>query len=333
MNTNNSKLRVACYGTNGHQVIAKVINNPKARLVAVSEIPTERIKSVCGENRARNVRIESDLDALVKSDDVDLISLCSPRRDEQCEQALRCLEAGKHVLAEKPAALSVEELQLLRDTAKQCHAEFRQMGECGQEATLSAIADLVDDGRLGDVVQVYAQKSYPYHDGRPQDTGVDGGLIRQAGIHAIRFVQRATGLRAVRVSARDTQRGNPGEGDLQMAASLWMKLQGGATASIVLNYLNPSGIGYWGNDQIRVFGTEGMVEAVNGFNQKRMILGDASPEPIPGVPDVYPAFFDSYVDLLLDDQQMPYSYEDDLFALRTVIRAQKSADKRAIIQV
>lgn len=333
MSTSDEKLRVACYGINGHQVMGKVADHPRARLVAVSAFPSEQVEAVCGKADCDGVRVEPDLNALVQNDDIDLVSLCSPRRDEQCEQALLCLESGKHVLAEKPAAMSVEELQLLRDTAQQCHAEFRQMGACGQEATLSAISELIEGGRLGDVVQIYAQKSYPYHEGRPQDKGVDGGLIRQAGIHAVRFVQRATGLRAVQVSTRDTQRGNPGEGNLEMAASLWLELQGGAVANLVLNYLNPSGIGYWGNDQIRVFGTDGMVEAVDGFNRKRMILGDASPRPIPDVPDSYPDFFDAYLNFLLDDQQMPYSCEDDLYALRTVIRAQESADKRAIIEV
>jgi predicted dehydrogenase len=207
------------------------------------------------------------------------------------------------------------------------------MGACGQEPTLTAMRRLVDDGHLGEVIQVYAQKSYPYHDGRPQDRGIDGGLIRQAGIHAVRFIQRSTGLRARRVSATDTCLGNPEDGELQMAASVWLELDGGAIGVLALNYLNPRGIGYWGNDQCRIHGTAGMVEAVDGFQRRRMVLGESAPQQIPEVPSSYPDFFDSYVDYLLDGTDMPYSLEEDLFALRTVIRAQEAADTDQTVTV
>jgi predicted dehydrogenase len=328
-----SKLQVACYGTNGHQILRKLRAHPRARLTAVSEIPQAKVCDALGEEAAQPVAIEPDLEALLDRGDVDLVSLCSPRRDRQCEDAIRCMEAGRHVLAEKPAALSVEEISLIEDAARQCDVEFRQMGSCGQEATLDAIRRQVDEGAVGEVVQVYAQKSYPYFDGRPQDRGIDGGLIRQAGIHAVRFIQRGAGLRAVRVCATDTRRGNPKEGELQMAACVWLELEGGAVGVLVLNYLNPRGIGYWGNDQFRVHGTGGMIEAVDGFQRCRMVLGESEPQQIPGIPAEYPDFFDTYVDYLLDGTEMPYSSEEDLYALRTVIRAQEAADNARIVEV
>ena len=324
------KLGVACYGVNGHQVVASLTNHPRARLVAVSEIPLE---DQVGAEAAAGVRQEKDLEALIAADDVELISLCSPRRDEQCEQALQCLRAGKHVLAEKPAALTMEDLDRLLAGAAECKAQFRQMGGCHREATLAGIRKLVDDGRLGQVVQVYALKSYPYHDRRPQDRGVDGGIIRQAGIHAVRAIQLASGLKAVRVCGFDTGRGNPKDGDLQLGASVSLELEGGAVAVMACNYCNPAGIGYWGNDQVRVHGTGGMAEAVDGFGRCVMVIGDAPPEAIPAIPESYPSFFDSYVDYLLDGTPMPYSEQDDIHALRTVIRAQEAVEKGCVLDV
>jgi len=325
-------LKVACYGANGHQIVHQLREHPRARLVAVSEIPQPFLQDALGP-AAATVRVEPDLDALIGAEDVELVSLCSPRRDEQFRHAVRCLEAGKHVLAEKPAAMTVQELEELRAVMARSRAQFRQMGACGREAVLSAVRRLVDEGRLGELVQVYALKSYPYHDRRPQDRGVDGGLIRQAGIHGVRFIQLATGLRATRVCGFQTGRGNPEDGALQMAASLALELEGGALAALVCNYCNPPGIGFWGNDQFRVHGTRGMVEAVDGFQRCVMVVGDAAPQPIPQVPDSYPDFFDSYVDFLLDGTPMPYSLEDDLYALRTVIRAQEAVDAGCILQV
>ncbi len=327
------KLRVACYGANGHQITGKLRDHPRAELVAVSEIPPDRLERQIGAGAAARVRIEKDLDALIAAEEVDLISLCSPRRDEQCGHALRCLRGGKHVLAEKPAAITVEELEELERAIAECDGEFRQMGSCGHEALLSAMRRVVDDGRLGEVVQVFALKSYPYHERRPQDRGVDGGIIRQAGIHGVRFIQLATGLKAARVCGFDTGGGNPKEGELQMAASVALELQGGALAVLACNYCNPKGIGFWGNDQLRVHGTGGMIEAVDSMQRWRMILGESPEEPIPDVPDSYPDFFDTYVGYLLDGAPMPYSLEDDLHALRTVIRAQEAVDKGCTLEV
>lgn len=321
------KLGVACYGANGHQILGELVGHARARLVAVSQIRQEAVEG------AEGVRFEDDLDALIGADDVDLISLCSPRRDEQCGHAVRCLRAGKHVLAEKPAAMTLDELDELACVMDGCEAEFRQMGACAREALLSAIRKVVDEGRLGEVVHVFAHKSYPYHDGRPQDRGVDGGLVRQAGIHGVRFIRLATGRKAVRVCGFDTGRGNPKGGHLEMAASIALELDSGAVAVLMCNYLNQPGIGYWGNDQFRVHGATGMVEAVDGMQRCRMVIGEGKEEPIPDVPESYPDFFDSYVDFLLDGTPMPYSLEDDLYALRTVIRAQEAVDRGCILDV
>jgi predicted dehydrogenase len=321
------KLRVACYGTNGHQILQQLADHPRAQLVAVSEIDAAQVAVPEG------VRFEDDLDALIAADDVDLISLCSPRRDEQFGQAVRCLRAGKHVLAEKPATMTVEQLHELIRVTDECEAEFRQMGACYQEAVLSAIRKVVDEGRLGEVVHVFAHKSYPYKEWRPQDRGVDGGLIRQAGIHGVRFIQLATGLKAVRACGLDTGLGNPKDGELQMAASVALELEGGAVATLMCNYLNPPGFGSWGNAHLRVHGTKGMIEAVDDMRRRRMIIGEGAEEAIPDVPQSYPVFFDSYADYLLDGTPMPYSAEDDLYALRTVIRAQEAVDAGCIVEV
>jgi len=329
----NGKLRVACYGTNGHQIAGQLAQHPRAELVAVAEIPAAYVEKQVGGETAARVRVEPDLDALIGAGDVDLISLCSPRRDEQFEHAVRCLRAGKHVLAEKPAVLTITELEGLHQVIRASHGEFRQMGSTSEERLLEAIRKLVEAGRLGEVVQVYAMKSYPYFDGRPQDIGVDGGLVRQAGIHGVRFIQWATGLRAVRVCGIETSCGNPKKGALRMAASVALELESGAVGVLICNYLNPPGIGFWGNDQLRVHGTSGMVEAVNGFKDSRMILGQGAPQPVPDVAESFPDFFDAYVDFLLDGTPMPYSLEDDLYALRTVIRAQEALDTGRIVDV
>jgi len=329
------KLKVACYGTNGHQIVRALADHPRAELVAVAEIPRDYVAEHLGEDRAGAVRFAGGLEELLADPEVEMISLCSPRRDEQYGHIVRCLEGGKHVLAEKPCVMTVEELDSLWEVIGRSSAHFREMAGTGEEHVLAAFRRVIEAGEMGEVVHVFGMKSYPYHERRPQDRGIDGGLIRQAGIHAVRFIQRATGLRAVRVAGFDTIHGNPRRGQLQMAASLSLVLDNGALGVLYLNYLNPPNIGYWGNDQLRIHGTRGMAEAVDGFSRRRVFLHEGGERSLEEL--VAPAgpqdFLDHYVNFLLDGTPMPTELEDDLWATRTVIRAQQAVDEGRILDV
>jgi predicted dehydrogenase len=266
---------------------------------------------------------------MLAGDDVDLVSLCSPRREDQLGDILRCLKAETHCLAEKPCVLTVEDLDCLEEAVEESPAHFREMAGSGQGRVISAFRRLVDEGRLGTVVHAFAQKSYPYHDRRPQDRGIDGGIIRQAGIHGVRFMHRGTGLRARRVTGFDTTHGNPQDGELQMSASVALELDSGALGTLHCNYCNPPNMDFWGNDQFRLHGTNGMAEAVDGFTRCRVVLNDEGEVPLEEImSEEEPRdFFDQYVEFLLEGTPMRTTLEDDLQCTRTVDRAQQAVDE------
>ena len=70
--------------------------------------------------------LKVDLNQYQADESVDLISLCSPRREEQARDAIMCLNAHKHVYAEKPAALSFEELDAILEAAKRNNCSFHE---------------------------------------------------------------------------------------------------------------------------------------------------------------------------------------------------------------
>ena len=59
-----------------------------------------------------SVPIHADLDALLAEDGVDLVSICT-HTDSHVDYAIRALEAGKHVVVEKPVALASSEVERL----------------------------------------------------------------------------------------------------------------------------------------------------------------------------------------------------------------------------
>jgi predicted dehydrogenase len=54
--------------------------------------------------------VETDWHALVERDDIDLVDICTPG-DSHAVIAVAALQAGKHVLCEKPLANTVEEAE------------------------------------------------------------------------------------------------------------------------------------------------------------------------------------------------------------------------------
>lgn len=313
------RVGVALYGDNGHQVHESLVDHPRARLVAIAEFPREKLPiSLRGSTEVKEY---SNLTTLLRDPRVELVVLCSPRRADQAGHAIRALRAGRHVYAEKPCALDEGELDEILAVAKETRCHFREMAGTAFEQPYLAMRKIVSAGRLGRVVQITAEKSYPYHQRRPRDEDVDGGLIAQCGVHAMRFVEHVAGARVSFVRALETTAGNPaGAGGLRMAACLMMELEGGGLASITANYLNPAGTGVWGYESLRIFGEHGMLESTGGGAHTRLVIGGTDHGALcvdaPGID-----YFDAYLRFLTGAGDMPLTLEEELRPTRWVLRA------------
>ncbi|WP_282942821.1 Gfo/Idh/MocA family oxidoreductase [Paenibacillus sp. RC67] len=325
------KLGVGLYGNNGgHQIQGELNDHPDAQVVAIAGMD---IQQLTPEQQAdSSIRVYDTLEAMLTDERVQIVSLCSPIRARQADEAIMCMNQGRHVYAEKPCAMKESDIDRLIETSRATGCQFREMAGTAFQQPYLAIRQLVRSGAIGDVVQVFAQKSYPSHDGRPQDETIDGGLIGQNGIHAVRFIEHAAGVKIKHVTAVETRLGNPrAEGMLPMAASLVMELANGGVASSIINYLNPQGTGCWGNDHLRIFGTEGMIESTDGGARTRLVIGNADKGPLELEEPVY-SYFDLYMKSLLGHAEMPLTLEEELHCTRVVLRAKTSAQAACTVQ-
>lgn len=311
------RIGVGLYGGNGHQVHELAARSDAARLVASAEFPRGKLES--------SVKNYATLDEMLRDPEVDLVSLCSPRRRDQAADAIRCLRAGKHVYAEKPCAMDERDLDAILAEAQKGGCAFHEMAGTAFGQPYLAMRELVRAGTIGEVIQVTAEKSYPYHDGRPQDEDIDGGLIAQSAIHALRFVEHVAGTKIQSLTATETTAGNPvKDGGLRMASALMLRLANGGLASITANYLNPRGTGAWGYESLRIFGTCGLVESVEGGARTRLVVGedDHGPSDVSGPA---PDFFERFLRSLTAGTPMPMSLEEELSPTRWAIRARELA--------
>ena len=153
---------------------------------------------------------ETDWRRLVERDDIDLIDICTPG-DSHSEIAIAALQAGKHVLCEKPLANTVEEAEQMAAAARAA-AEREIWAMCGftyrRTPALALARRLVDAGRIGAIRQVRAQylQDWLADPDAPMTWRLDktrsgSGALGDLGAHLIDTAQWLTGQSITGVSA------------------------------------------------------------------------------------------------------------------------------------
>ncbi|MFF1828121.1 Gfo/Idh/MocA family protein [Paenarthrobacter sp. NPDC058040] len=154
--------------------------------------------------------VETDWRRLIDRDDIDLIDICTPGNTHG-EIAIAALEAGKHVLCEKPLANSVAEAEKMTVVA-QAAAARGVLSMCGfsyrRTPALALAKRMVDEGRLGEIRHVRAQylQDWLSDANAPLTWRLDksksgSGSLGDIGAHSIDAAQWITGMDITGVSA------------------------------------------------------------------------------------------------------------------------------------
>ncbi|QCX80111.1 Glucose-6-phosphate 3-dehydrogenase [Streptomyces sp. YIM 121038] len=186
----------------------------------VFDLPVEaRLAAVCGRHgaavRAAADRLgwaaaETDWRALIARDDVDLVDVCTPG-DSHAEIAIAALEAGKHVLCEKPLANTVEEAEAMAAAAERARARG-QMAMVGfnyrRVPALVLAREMVAAGRLGTLrhVRLTYLQDWLVDPGFPltwrlRRDRAGSGALGDLGAHIVDLAQYLTGEAVAGVSA------------------------------------------------------------------------------------------------------------------------------------
>ncbi|MFI0483191.1 Gfo/Idh/MocA family protein [Actinomadura sp. 9N215] len=192
--------------------------------------------------------VETDWKELLRRDDVQLVDICTPG-DTHAEIAVAALDAGKHVLCEKPLGNTVAEAEAMAAAAERARARgVRSMiGFNYRRVPAVALARrLVDEGRIGTVRHVRAQYLQDWladprapHSWRLDRDRAGSGALGDIASHIVDIAQFITGQSLVGVSALlDTfvpERPLPGGGTARVTvddAALFIgRTDGGALAT------------------------------------------------------------------------------------------------------
>jgi len=189
---------------------------------------------------------------------------------------------GCHVISEKPLATSLEDLAALREAARAGGSRIVAYLSIRGRPVFQAARQAVMDGRIGRPVLACGQKSYPFNqrDDFYKDRRTYGGTIPWQAIHAIDFVSYCTGLDYTRAAAMHSNAAHPSHPGMEDNGGILLAFAGGGHAIVSFDYLRPWGQPgrRWGDDRLRIVGTEGIVEIVEEGTRVRLMTPRAVEE-------------------------------------------------------
>jgi len=233
-------------GFGRHTQIPAFVATPGVEVVAVVSHSLARAYEAAKQFDIRRAFDASDLDRFLALDDLDLVCVSSPP-DTHRDYSLRAFAAGKHVLCEKPTALDAGEARDMWDAARRSGRLALIDHELRFDPARKLLRDKVREGFLGRLqhVSVSVEGEFRLDQSRPwswwSDASRGGGVLGAIGSHVVDSLRYTFGevLRA-RGELRTWIAERPSDGGKKAVtaddyAALWLELEGGVVASVVLS--------------------------------------------------------------------------------------------------
>ena len=224
-----------------------------SELVAVMR--RDRVKAQAFAERHGAKWAYSDVDALLADDEVNAIYIATPPH-LHCEHTIRAARAGKHILCEKPMALTVAECQRMIDACRQAGVTLMIAYYRSFFPNIMRMKALMAEGAIGEVVLARINCTAYYNPNQhdlsswrvnPEISG--GGVLMDIGSHRIDLLQYLMGDI---VSARGYAETVHLDVDVDDSAVFTLRFASGAHAVANINWNVGTSV-----DDVEVYGTEG----------------------------------------------------------------------------
>jgi predicted dehydrogenase len=154
---------------------------------AVAEIDPERLKVATVD--FPGIETYPTVEAMLKKSKVDLIIIITPH-NTHAPLALKCLRAGRHVVCEKPLAITTAEVDAMIAAAKKSGVMLSTYHNRHWDGRiLEAMRRIRKNGEIGDVVRIACHMTGYRHPGdwwRSSRT-ISGGILYDWGVHLLEY--------------------------------------------------------------------------------------------------------------------------------------------------
>jgi phthalate 4,5-cis-dihydrodiol dehydrogenase len=261
-------LRIGVIGIGGatRQMLPSFLSYSHVRVVAGADTQPEareRFASTYG------ARVYASAEALCDSRDVDAVYIATPHQFHH-DHAILAAKAGKHMIVEKPMALSIGECDAMIQAADQARVHIVVGHTHSFDLPILKMREIIASGELGPVAMIntWNYTNFLYRPRRPEElrTELGGGVIYNQVPHQVDVVRLLGGglVRSVRsmVWALDPERLTEG------SHISFLQFEDGSAASMVF-----SGYDYFDTDEFHFWvGEMGEEKPSNGHGAARASL-------------------------------------------------------------
>ena len=231
-------------------------------LVAVASRNPERAQEYARENQIP--RAHGSYEALLEEPEVEAVYISLPN-SLHVEWSVRALEAGKHVLCEKPFTANAEEAAQVKAVAEQ-HPDLVVMEafHYRYHPLFARVLQLLHEGAIGDIRHIDARLCFPLpmrHDIRWQ-LGLAGGSLMDAGCYTVHMLRHLAGAEPEVTTARARLRSPEVDRFMQADYRFSAGITGRTTYSMLSAQLIRAGF--------TVTGAEGQIKAFNPMAPQMM---------------------------------------------------------------
>lgn len=202
---------------------------------------------------------------LLADPDIDAVYIASPVVHHK-RQAMMAADAGKHILLEKPIALTVEEGNEVIEYCKSRGVLLATGFMMRFHAYHQAMKKLVDEGKLGQIVSARAQLTcwYPDMPGnwRQAKATSGGGALMDMGVHCLDLIQYITGFKAKRAAGMASTL--TFDYEVEDSGAVLVELENGAICHIESNFNIPDAAA---RGRLEIYGTKGSMLAEGTISQ------------------------------------------------------------------
>ncbi len=317
-----------------------------AHIEALNAIDGVEVVAVCSSRRHNDEELSArhggsitsytQLAEMLERDDIGVVSICSYPSQHK-DHALAAAAAGKHLIIEKPLALSLDDCTAMREAARAAGVKTCVCFECRFSSQFLATKAVLDAGLLGELH--YAEVDYyhgigPWYGQFRWNTGKENGgsSLLSAGCHALDALLLCMGGEVAEVTTYATGSKNPTFAQYEYATTTatLLKFEDGRVgkAASVIDCLQPYYfhthlVGSEGSLLDHKFHSAKLATDKGRWSELSMKLldsGDVSDHP-------YQTQFEAFFTALANGRDMPLTSLDEAYrTFEVLFAADRSAE-------
>lgn len=203
----------------------------------------------------------NDYHRMLEEADLDLIDVCVPNYLHK-EVAVAALEAGKHVITEKPIATNLKDADAMLEACAKSNMKLMYAEDWIFAPALQKAKAICDEGAIGDILYLKAKETHSGSHSKYAQTieFCGGGAMIHLGIHPVGFVRYLKGMEVVEVIGKTSDGGKDNLKHLSLEGEDWaagiLTFEDGTFALVEGNYITMGGL----DDIVEIYGTTGVMK-------------------------------------------------------------------------